>query len=207
MNSLKVYNDCLFDKGYVEAVYIKLKKDKVMVANGSEDEVSVLTEQQVQQFLFHLEKESERNRLMGYLLLYTGVRVSELVGIKRADIDPVEAVLTVTGKGKLPRSAAQTGRARTAVKLPKRRACQQQTQRQPPSFAQPESTKNAPRQRSEMARSRWQTARLPRAPAHATTHILYSPSSKRSRADDRVKARWTCERKYDRQILHSDVKG
>ncbi|MEK4712050.1 tyrosine-type recombinase/integrase [Sporosarcina sp. FSL K6-5500] len=101
VNSLKVYNDWLFGKGFVEAVYIKLKKDKVTVASGSEDEVSVLTEQQVQQFLFHLEKESQRNRLIGYLLLYTGVRVSELVGIKRADIDQIGAVLTVTGKGKL----------------------------------------------------------------------------------------------------------
>lgn len=99
VNSLKVYNDWLFDKGFVEAVNIKLKKDKISMASGSEEEVSVLTDQQVQQFLFHLEKESQRNRLIGYLLLYTGVRVSELVGIKRADIDPNGAVLMVKGKG------------------------------------------------------------------------------------------------------------
>lgn len=80
-------------------MYIKLKKDKVKVATGSEAEVSVLTEQQVEQFLFHLEKESERNKLIGYLLLYTEVRVSELVSIKRADIDPIGVELTVRGKG------------------------------------------------------------------------------------------------------------
>ena len=99
VNSLKVFNDWLLEKGYVDALYIKLKKDKVKVATGSEAEVSVLTEQQVQQFLFHLEKESERNKLIGYLLLYTGVRVSELVSIKRADIDPIGAVMMVRGKG------------------------------------------------------------------------------------------------------------
>lgn len=135
VNSLKVYNDWLFDKGFVEAVYIKLKKDKVIVANGSEDEVSVLTEQQVQQFLFHLEKESQRNRLIGYLLLYTGVRVSELIGIKRADIDPIGAVLTVTGKGKLREVPLRQDVLEHLQTYLKGRACQQQTQRKPPFFA------------------------------------------------------------------------
>ena len=52
--------------------------------------VEALSEEQVEQLLFYVEnrnKVSTRNKLIVYLLLYTGVRVSELVGIKIADID------------------------------------------------------------------------------------------------------------------------
>ncbi len=101
LESRKLYNDWLYRNRLVDDIFISIKKDKVRIAYGSEAEVSVLTVQQVQQFLFHLENESELNRLMGYLLLYTGARVSELVGIQRSHVDPVAAVLVVKGKGKL----------------------------------------------------------------------------------------------------------
>lgn len=99
ITSLKVYNDWLKANGYVEDVYIRIKKDKIRIATGSEDEVSVLTDEQVEQFLFHLEKESQRNKCIGYLLLYTGVRVTELVDIQVVDIDRLAAQLNVKGKG------------------------------------------------------------------------------------------------------------
>ncbi|QSB12304.1 tyrosine-type recombinase/integrase [Lysinibacillus fusiformis] len=99
VNSLKVYNDWLYHEKMVEDVFISIKKDKVKIATGSEAEVSVLTDTQVEQFLFHLEKESQRNKLIGYLLLYTGLRVSELVNIQLTDVDQLTAQLTVRGKG------------------------------------------------------------------------------------------------------------
>lgn len=102
INSLKVYNDFLQIKGYVKDNYIQLKKDKVVIANGSEHQVTALTEEEVERFLFYLEdktKVSERNRLIGYLLLYTGVRVSELVGIRLEDISLMPPALTIKGKG------------------------------------------------------------------------------------------------------------
>lgn len=102
INSLKVYNDFLQIKGYVKENYIQLKKDKIVIASGSEHSVTALTEEEVERFLFYLEdktKVSERNRLIGYLLLYTGVRVSELVGIRLEDISPMPPALTVEGKG------------------------------------------------------------------------------------------------------------
>lgn len=99
VNSLKVYNDFLQMKGWTDDNYIQLKKDKVQVATGSEREVSVLDDEQVEQFLFQLEKESQRNQLIGYLLLYTGVRVSELVSIQLVDVDQLTASLKVRGKG------------------------------------------------------------------------------------------------------------
>lgn len=54
------------------------------------------------QFLFYLEDKanvSERNRLIGYLLLYIGVRVSELVSVRLEDISLMPSALTVKGKG------------------------------------------------------------------------------------------------------------
>lgn len=99
INSLKVYNDFLRFNGWAEGSYIELKKDKVQIAAGSEQEVSILDDEQVEQFLFQLEKESQRNQLMGYLLLYTGIRVSELVNIQLIDIDQLTSSLKVRGKG------------------------------------------------------------------------------------------------------------
>lgn len=99
ITSLKVYNDWLFRTLLVKDVYISIKRDKVKVANGSEDEVSVLNEEEVERFLFHMEKESQRKRVMGYMLLYTGLRVSELVNVKLEDIDNLTGTLRVNGKG------------------------------------------------------------------------------------------------------------
>ena len=99
ITSLKVYNDWLVQQGYASESFVQMKRDKIRIADGSEDEVSVLNDFQVDQFLFHLEKESQRNKCIGYLLLYTGVRVSELVQIQISDIDRLTAQLTVRGKG------------------------------------------------------------------------------------------------------------
>lgn len=99
INSLKVYNDWLFKNRYVDDIFISIKKDKVKIAHGSEAEVSILYDQQVEQFLFYLEKETERNKLVGYLLLYTGIRASVLVNIQLTDIDQLTLHLTVRGKG------------------------------------------------------------------------------------------------------------
>lgn len=99
INSLKVYNDFLYQMGLVEGVFISIKKDKVKIASGSEAEVSILTDVQIETFLFHLEKESQRNKLIGYILLYTGIRVSELIQIQLTDIDQLTSQLTIKGKG------------------------------------------------------------------------------------------------------------
>ena len=100
ITSLKVYNDWLVQRGYVSEVFVQMKRDKIRIAAGSEDEVSVLDDFQVDQFLFYLQKESQRNKCIGYVLLYTGVRVSELVQIQISDLDRLTAQLTVRGKGK-----------------------------------------------------------------------------------------------------------
>lgn len=102
INSLKVYNDFLRTEGYLYESFIQLKRDRIKIAAGSENNVDALSEEQVEQLLFYVEngkKVSTRNKLIVYLLLYTGVRVSELVGTKIADIDFLTSQLTVIGKG------------------------------------------------------------------------------------------------------------
>ncbi|MGG3893722.1 tyrosine-type recombinase/integrase [Geobacillus stearothermophilus] len=102
INSLKVYNDFLRTEGIVSESFIQLKRDRIKIADGSEESVDALSEEQVEKLLFYVEdrrKVTLRNKLIVYLLLYTGVRVSELVGIQIADIDFLTSTLKVTGKG------------------------------------------------------------------------------------------------------------
>ncbi len=102
VNSLKVYNDFLRTTGVLSENVIVLKRDKIHIAVGSEAAVTSLSEEQVEQLLFFVENRnnvSTRNKLIVYLLLYTGVRVSELVSIKLTDIDFLTSHLQVTGKG------------------------------------------------------------------------------------------------------------
>lgn len=102
INSLKVYNDFLQKKGLVDENYIQLKKDQVKIASGSEHMVTALSKEEVERLLFYLEEQTKvsgRNKLIAYILLYTGIRVTELVNIKLADIDALTSSYTVQGKG------------------------------------------------------------------------------------------------------------
>lgn len=102
MASLKVFNDWLFKMKFVDKVYINLRKDKIRTEIGSEKQVVVLTDEELEKFLFYLEKEKQREKVWGYLLVYTGIRASEMMNIKLTDIDPLFSVLTIVGKqGKL----------------------------------------------------------------------------------------------------------
>lgn len=102
INSLKVYNDFLIKIGVLNDAYIQLKRDQVKIASGSEAIVNVLSDEEIDTLLFYVENKnnvSQRNQLIIYLLLYTGVRVSELIGIKLTDIDTLTNTLKVIGKG------------------------------------------------------------------------------------------------------------
>lgn len=102
INSLKVYNDFLREEGVLEETFIDLKRDRIKIASGSESQVDALSDDEVERLLFYVEnrnKVSQRNKLIVYLLLYTGVRVSELISIKMEDIDFLTSTLTVLGKG------------------------------------------------------------------------------------------------------------
>lgn len=102
VNSIQSFNKYLVDNGYSKDVVVDIAKDRVKLAYGSERQVEVLTDKQVEQILFYIqnaEKVSKRNRMVILLLLYTGLRVSELCDIKIKNIDFLTAHLRVFGKG------------------------------------------------------------------------------------------------------------
>ena len=69
---------------------VENSKERVKIAYGSEKQVEVYSEKEVERIVFYIqneEKVSKRNKVIVILLLYTGVRVSELCSIKIKDID------------------------------------------------------------------------------------------------------------------------
>lgn len=102
VNSIQSFNKYLVDNGCTKDVVVDIAKDRVKLAYGSERQVEVLTDKQVERILFYIqneEKVSKRNRMVILLLLYTGLRVSELCDIKIKNIDFLTAHLKVFGKG------------------------------------------------------------------------------------------------------------
>ena len=102
INSLQAFNEFLIHNNYITERVVDLKKDKVKLAAGSEKEVEVFNDDEVERLLFYIQGENilSRDRLIVLLLLYTGVRVSELVNIKLRDIDLLSINLTIVwGKG------------------------------------------------------------------------------------------------------------
>lgn len=102
VNSIHSFNRYLVDNGSSKDIVVEIAKDRVKLAYGSERQVEVLTDKQVERILFYIqndEKVSKRNRTIILLLLYTGLRVSELCDIKTKNIDFLTAQLRVFGKG------------------------------------------------------------------------------------------------------------
>lgn len=85
VNSIQSFNKYLVENNYTKDIVVDIAKDRVKLAYGSERQVEVLTEMQVEKILFYIqneEKVSKRNKMIILLLLYTGLRVSELCDIK-----------------------------------------------------------------------------------------------------------------------------
>lgn len=119
INSLMSFNSFLIGNGYMQGQVIDLKKDKVKVAQGSEKEVSVLSEQEIEKLMFFVQDDrqvSQRDRLIVLLLLFTGVRVSELVNLRLRDIDCLGMNLRIAfGKGGKVRDVPLKSEASEAI--------------------------------------------------------------------------------------------
>lgn len=81
VNSIHSFNRYLVYNGCTKDIVVDIAKDRVKLAYGSERQVEVLTDKQIERILFYIqndEKMSKRKRMIIRLLLYTGLRVSEL---------------------------------------------------------------------------------------------------------------------------------
>lgn len=101
VNSLASFNRHLVAIGLMEDTVVNPRRDRVRVASGSERQVEVYTEGQLERLLHFVRgcRVSPRDRAIVMVLLYTGVRVSELCGIRLRNLDLLTGSLRVTGKG------------------------------------------------------------------------------------------------------------
>lgn len=100
LNSLQAFNIHLIESGIMTNMVINLGRDRIKIAKGSEKEVETLSDAVVETLLFHLVSmaKSFRDKVIVEILLYTGVRVSELVNIRIRDVDFLIHQLKVVGK-------------------------------------------------------------------------------------------------------------
>lgn len=102
INSLISFNHFLIDQGLTSDQVVFPSKDKIKIAAGSEGEIEIFTDMEVEQILFYIEekqKVNQRDKVVILILLYTGLRVGELVNLKIKDLDLLTLNLKVVGKG------------------------------------------------------------------------------------------------------------
>jgi len=100
INSLQAFNLWLINQGMTADDVVDRKRDKVKTASGSEKQVEVFTEKQLEKLLFCIQSDANsRDRAVVLTLLYTGVRVGELCDIKLKNIDFLINHLKIIGKG------------------------------------------------------------------------------------------------------------
>ena len=102
INSIHALNRYLVATGEMKEIVVENSKDRVKIAYGSEKQVEVYSDKEVDRILFYIQNESKvskRNKVIVMLLLYTGVRVSELCSIKIKDIDFLNYSIKIYGKG------------------------------------------------------------------------------------------------------------
>ena len=101
VNSLRSFNQYMLDVGEMDEMVVDPKRDRVKIARGSGGSIDTFSGEEIERILDHVEKEgvSRRDRMVVHLLLYTGVRVSELVNIRLDDLDLLSGELEVVGKG------------------------------------------------------------------------------------------------------------
>ncbi len=98
INSLRAYAVFLSPWGEADPGAVDPKKDRVRVAQGSEGEVEVFSDKEIEALMFlayDSKRASQRDKTILLLLNYTGIRAGELVGIKLRDIDCIGLSLMI----------------------------------------------------------------------------------------------------------------
>ncbi|MCT4794807.1 tyrosine-type recombinase/integrase [Exiguobacterium alkaliphilum] len=97
LNAMTAYNDFLMAQGKLDRRWIYWS-DRIKVAQGSH-QVDVLTEEEFRRVQQVLPSLSYRNQSLIHLLLYAGLRASELVELRLWQIDWIGRSIEVHGKG------------------------------------------------------------------------------------------------------------
>jgi len=97
LNAMTAYNDFLMAQGKLDRRWIYWS-DRIKVAQGSH-QVDVLTEEEFRRVQQVLPSLSYRNQSLIHLLLYAGLRASELVELRLWQIDWIGQSIEVHGKG------------------------------------------------------------------------------------------------------------
>ena len=117
INSLACFNQFLLREKYTHDLVV-FAKDKIKIAKGSEGQVEIFSDEEIERILFYLENKavSLRNKVIVHTLLYTGVRAGELVAIKICNIDFLTSHLKVIGKGQKMREIPLKAEILTLIK-------------------------------------------------------------------------------------------
>ncbi len=93
VNSLRCFNLFLVESGRAAEIAVHPKKDRAKVAAGSERQAEVFSDDEVERILLRAADRarcSARDALVMLTLLYTDLRVSELVSVRLSDIVSVK---------------------------------------------------------------------------------------------------------------------
>lgn len=109
ISSIGAFNNFLMEKSYMTENVVELKKDKIKIAYGSEEQVEVYSYNQLERIQFYIQNEKKvslRDKMINQLLMFTGVRVCERCDIKLKNIDYLLSQIKIIGKGGKVREVA-----------------------------------------------------------------------------------------------------
>lgn len=117
INSLQAFNHWLIAQKITEDHVVDPRKDKIKTAAGSEKQVEIYTEKEIEKLLYYIQSNvSARDRAIIVTLLYTGIRVSELCDIKIKNLDFLTNHLKIIGKGGKVREVPMKTEVTEAIK-------------------------------------------------------------------------------------------
>ncbi|MCK8816019.1 tyrosine-type recombinase/integrase [Natroniella sulfidigena] len=118
VNSLRSFNDYLLEEEIISKKLVYPEKDRIKIAKGSNSNIEIFSADEVERILSYLDREeiSQRDRMIVHLLLYTGIRVGELVEIRLKHLDLLVGELKVVGKGSKYREIPLNQKVRKSIR-------------------------------------------------------------------------------------------
>ena len=120
VNSLKSLNEFMIERGIMGEMAVITSQDRISIARGSSNGVEVFSREDIDELLEYLKSDdsavSHRDRMIVHLLLYTGLRVTEMVNLKLDDVDLLAGELEVVGKNQTYRGIPLNSRVKRSIR-------------------------------------------------------------------------------------------